>query len=73
MCWRRIAGVESWKSIISVAESQIMTLLILNCCERLKETEKEAYEVLKRERMELTIEEMEHNRRSYRRNEKRNL
>ena len=47
------------KNILSVAESQILTSLISNYCERLKEAEKGAYKGLQRERRELTIEKVE--------------
>ena len=51
---------KSWRSILSVAESQLLTLLILHYRECLREAEEGAYGILRRERPQLTREEMEH-------------
>ena len=45
---------------MAVAESQLLTLLILNYRKLLQVAEKEAYDILTRERRELTMEEIEH-------------
>ena len=51
---------ESLGNILSITESQLLTLLIVHHCELLHKAEKGAYATLRRERSRLTREKMEH-------------